>query len=65
MLFRSRIAALRKAFIDMLTDKEFLADAAKAKLEINPVDGEKVQELVKEIYATPPEVAKQAAAALK
>jgi len=60
-----RIAALRKAFIDMLTDKEFLADAAKAKLEINPVDGEKVQELVKEIYATPPEVAKQAAAALK
>ena len=39
--------------------------AAIARLEINPVDGEKVQALVKEIYATPPEVAKQAAAALK
>jgi hypothetical protein len=29
------------------------------------VNGEKVDALVKEIYATPPEVAKQAAAALK
>jgi tripartite-type tricarboxylate transporter receptor subunit TctC len=60
-----RVAALRKAFMDTMNDKDFLADAAKAKLEINPVDGEKVQALVKEIYATPPEVAKQAAAALK
>ena len=60
-----RVAALRKAFMDTLTDKQFLADAEKAKLEINPVDGEKVQALVKEIYATPAEVAKQAAAALK
>ena len=60
-----RLAALRKAFIDTMADKEFLADAAKAKLEINPLDGENVQALVKEIYATPPEVAKQAAAALK
>ena len=41
------------------------ADAEKAKLEINPVDGDKVQALVKEIYATPADVAKQAAAALK
>jgi tripartite-type tricarboxylate transporter receptor subunit TctC len=60
-----RVAALRKAFMDTMADKDFLADAEKAKLEINPVDGEKVQALVKEIYATPPEVAKQAAAALK
>ena len=60
-----RLAALRKAFMDTVTDKEFLADAAKAKLEINPADGEKVEALVKEIYATPPAVAQQAAAALK
>jgi len=60
-----RVAALRKAFMDTMNDKDFLADAEKAKLEINPVDGEKVQALVKEIYATPAEVAKQAAAALK
>ena len=60
-----RVAALRKAFMETLTDKEFLADAKKARLEINPADGDKVEELVKEIYATPADVAKQAAAALK
>jgi len=60
-----RLAALRKAFMETMADKEFLADAAKAKLEIHPVDGAKVEELVKEIYATPAAVAQQAAAALK
>ena len=60
-----RVAALRKAFMETLTDKEFLADAKKARLEINPADGDKVEELVKEIYATPADVAKQAAAALQ
>ena len=60
-----RAEALRRAFMETMQDKDFLADADKAKLEINPVDGEKVQALVKEIYATPPEVARQAAAALK
>jgi tripartite-type tricarboxylate transporter receptor subunit TctC len=60
-----RVAALRKALMDTVADKDFLADAAKAKLEINPVDGAKVEALVKEIYATPADVAKQAAAALK
>jgi tripartite-type tricarboxylate transporter receptor subunit TctC len=60
-----RLAALRKAFMDTMADKEFLADSAKAKLEINPADGAKVEALVKEIYATPTAVAQQAAAALK
>src|SRR5262245_12036394 len=60
-----RVAALRKAFMDTMADTDFRADAEKAKLEINPVDGGKVEELVKEIYATPPDVAKQAAAVLK
>jgi tripartite-type tricarboxylate transporter receptor subunit TctC len=60
-----RVAALRKAFMDTMADKEFRIDAEKAKLEINPVDGGKVEELVREIYATPADVAKQAAAVLK
>jgi tripartite-type tricarboxylate transporter receptor subunit TctC len=60
-----RVAALRKAFMDTMADKDFLADSEKARLEIAPVTGEKVDALVKEIYATPAEVAKQAAAALK
>jgi tripartite-type tricarboxylate transporter receptor subunit TctC len=60
-----RLAALRKAFMDTMTDKDFLADCEKAKLEISPVPGDQVEGLVKEIYATPPEIAQQAAAALK
>src|SRR5207253_2926123 len=43
-----RVAALRKAFMDTLTDKDFLAEAEKAQLEINPVPGDKIQDLVKE-----------------
>jgi len=62
---KERVDALRKAFMDTMADKDFRADSEKAKLEINPVPGDQVEALVKEIYATPPEVAKQAAAALK
>jgi tripartite-type tricarboxylate transporter receptor subunit TctC len=59
-----RAAALRKAFMETMQDKDFLADAEKAQLEITPVSGEEVQKLVTEVYATPPEIAKKAAAIL-
>lgn len=60
-----RLAALRKAFTDTLKDPVFLADAAKADLEINPVDGAEVQQLVIDIYKTPPEIASKAGEMLK
>src|SRR5215472_14459632 len=53
-----RAEALRKAFMDTMNDKDFLADAEKAKLEITPVDGNDLQNLVTEVYQTPPEIAK-------
>ena len=56
-----RAAALRQAFMDTMTDKDFLADAEKAQIEITPVDGATIQKLVAEVYQTPPEVAKKAA----
>src|ERR1700730_13777329 len=56
-----RAAALRQAFMDTMTDKDFLADAEKAQLEITPVDGATIQKLVAEVYQTPPEVGKKAA----
>ena len=59
-----RAEALRKAFMDTMTDPEFTADADKAQLEVNPVSGQEVQKLVAEIYKTPPEVAKKAGALL-
>ena len=60
-----RLAALRKAFMDTMTDKDFLAEAKANKFEINPVDGEELEKLVKDVYQTPPEIAKKAAAAVR
>ena len=59
---RERADALRKAFMDTMKDKDFLADAEKAQMEITPVAGAEIDKLVKEIYATPPAIAQSAAA---
>jgi tripartite-type tricarboxylate transporter receptor subunit TctC len=59
-----RAAALRKAFMDTMHDKDFLAAAQKSKLEITPVSGEQLQKLVAETYAVKPEIAARVAAAL-
>ena len=59
-----RAAALRKAFMDTMADKDFLVEAEKEKLEITPVDGADLQNLVAEVYATPAEIEKKAAALL-
>jgi len=61
----STVAALRRAFTDTMADKEFLADAERSKLEITPVSGERIQELVTELYRTPPELTKRLADMLK
>jgi tripartite-type tricarboxylate transporter receptor subunit TctC len=60
-----RAAALRKAFLDTLADPEFLAEAEKLKLEITPVSGERVQGIVRDIYATPRNVVEKAAEFVK
>ncbi|MGA7486649.1 MAG: tripartite tricarboxylate transporter substrate-binding protein [Xanthobacteraceae bacterium] len=52
-----RVAVLRKAFMDTMKDGEFLAEAGKLKLEINPVSGAAVQDIVQEVYQTPKSVA--------
>ena len=62
---QDRVDALRKAFLDTMRDPEYLADAEKTQMEINPVSGEKVQALVKEEYATPPAIAQKAASYLR
>jgi len=53
---KERLALLRKAFMETLRDEAFLAEARKLNLEITPVSGEAVQDLVAEMYRTPPEV---------
>jgi tripartite-type tricarboxylate transporter receptor subunit TctC len=59
---RDRTEALRKAFMDTMQDKQFLADAEKASMEITPVSGDQIEKLVRDIYATPKAVADKAAA---
>ena len=41
-------------------DKDFLADAEKARIDIAPSSGEKVQELVEKIYAMPKPIVERA-----
>jgi tripartite-type tricarboxylate transporter receptor subunit TctC len=60
-----RVAVLRKAFMDTMTDEDFLAEADKSQLEINPVSGEDVEKLVKEVYATPADIIAKAKEAAK
>jgi tripartite-type tricarboxylate transporter receptor subunit TctC len=62
---KDRADALRRAFMATLRDPQFLAEAKKMKIEIEPVSGERVQQIVRDIYATPPEVVKQAIALMK
>jgi tripartite-type tricarboxylate transporter receptor subunit TctC len=56
-----RANALRDAFMRTLEDPEFLGEAEAAQLEINPVSGGEVENLVKEIYKTPRAVSAKAA----
>lgn len=51
-----RLAIMRKAFMDTIKDNEFLADAKKQNLPVNPVDGTEASKIIGEIYAAPPAV---------
>lgn len=50
---KDRVAALRKAFMDMMKDKAFLASAGKRNAPIEPVAGAVLDKVVAEAYATP------------
>jgi tripartite-type tricarboxylate transporter receptor subunit TctC len=55
-----RTKALRDAFNAMMKDPEFLAEADKAKLEIELVPGEKVEAIVQKVASMPKDVLKEA-----
>jgi tripartite-type tricarboxylate transporter receptor subunit TctC len=48
-----RAAALKSAFMAMVKDREFLADAERSKLDITPIDGEAVRAIIAKMAATP------------
>ena len=51
-----RAAALQSAFMAMARDRGFLVDAARAKLDITPIDGQAVRTLIMKMTAAPKDV---------
>ena len=55
-----QVKMLRDAFEAVMKDEAFLADAKQGRLDISPLRGEKVQEVVAKLYAAPKEVVQRA-----
>jgi tripartite-type tricarboxylate transporter receptor subunit TctC len=54
-----RVKLLREAYAKMLKDPEFVGEASKRQWEINPVSGERLEALAKEVINQPPDVLEQ------
>lgn len=59
-----RVRALRDAFDATIKDPEFIADAKKQNLEVEPLSGAEIEALIDRVYASPPEVIERAKAVL-
>lgn len=51
---RDRVEILQKAFLDTLRDPEFLAEAKKGQLDVNPVDGPTTAKILASFYDLEP-----------
>jgi tripartite-type tricarboxylate transporter receptor subunit TctC len=60
-----RVALLRRAFDETMKDAEFLAEAERLSVDIDPMTGAEVQEAVRQILATPKDVIARTQAALE
>ena len=56
---KDRVRILSKAFIDTLNDREFLAEAEKAKLDIEPLSGQAVETIVANLFKLEPTLVTQ------
>ena len=59
-----RAAALIAAFDATMKDAEYLADAKKSRIDVNPVSGADIDKLLAELYATPKDVIQKASQAI-
>lgn len=51
-----RVEALRRAFDKMTADAEFIAEFERARVELSPMSGEKLQKLVEDLVAISPDL---------
>jgi tripartite-type tricarboxylate transporter receptor subunit TctC len=58
-----RVNAIRRAFDATMKDKEYLADAEKLKLEVDPMTGEEIAAMLADIAKTPSAVVERVKAA--
>lgn len=59
-----RVKALRKAFMDAMKDPQLLAEAKKQHVAVDPLDGETVERMVKQVYNSSPEALRLANAVI-
>jgi tripartite-type tricarboxylate transporter receptor subunit TctC len=55
-----RVAALRTAFDETMRDPQFLADAGKIGMDVSPMSGGELQQIVRKLYDTPKSILEQA-----
>src|SRR5262245_28229650 len=53
---KDRVQELRKAVIDPVKDPDFLADAGKGRLDINPLDGAELEKNVRGVFDLDPKL---------
>jgi tripartite-type tricarboxylate transporter receptor subunit TctC len=51
-----RVSELRRSFDAMTKDPEFLSEAERSKLSVDPITGEELQKLVADVSNLPPEL---------
>jgi tripartite-type tricarboxylate transporter receptor subunit TctC len=61
----NRLKMLRDAFNATMKDADFIADAKKSKLDLEPEDGEHLTALIMKIYATPKPIVDRVTALIK
>jgi tripartite-type tricarboxylate transporter receptor subunit TctC len=61
---KDRVQLLRKAFADTLKDPDFVAEAKKVQLEVNPLTGEEVGRIVTGLFNLSPAIVSKLAAIL-
>jgi tripartite-type tricarboxylate transporter receptor subunit TctC len=62
---KDRVMTLQKAFMAVMKDPEFLADANKAKLDITPLDGQELEKNVKDMFKLDPKLIPKAKEIMK
>src|SRR5207244_31794 len=61
----AQLEVLRASFDKTVADPAFLADAEKLGLDIEPLSGARVQDVVAKLYATPPAIVERARNAIR